>query len=94
MTIPQEVTIDEAAQVAYILIRDAEVAHTRPFDDEEMIILDLDADHALIGIEVLGLNTVIPIDELAFAYHFPEPLKATLRSIQETIAGLQQNSVG
>ena len=81
----QEVTIDDDAQAAYILIHDAPVAHTRPFDDDESVILDIDADGTLIGIEVLGLCTPIPIDELAREYYFPEPLIAALRSIEETL---------
>jgi uncharacterized protein YuzE len=81
----QEVTIDDDAQAAYILIHDATVAHTRPFDDDESVILDIDADGTLIGIEVLGLNTPIPIDELALTYRLPEPLTEALRSIQEIL---------
>ena len=81
----QEVTIDDDAQAAYILIHDAPVAHTRPFDDDELVILDIAADGTLIGIEVLGLNTPIPIDEVVGAYRLPASLTAALHSIQETL---------
>jgi len=81
----QEVTIDDDAQAAYILIHDAPVAHTRPFDDDEAIILDVAPDGSLIGIEVLGLNTRIPIDELGLAYRLPVPVIAALRSIERTL---------
>jgi hypothetical protein len=45
----------------------------------------LDAAGHLIRIEVLGLNTEIPIDELRNAFDFSEPIIRVLKELQESM---------
>lgn len=81
----QEVTIDLDAKAVYLRLHRAPVASTKPWNQTESIILDLDASGRLIGIEVLGLNTQIPIDELSNAFNFSEPVIRALKELQESM---------
>ena len=77
--------MDLDAQAVYVRLRRAPVARTKPWNQAESIILDLDAVGQLIGIEVLGLNTDIPIDELSNAFDFSEPVIRVLKELQESM---------
>jgi uncharacterized protein YuzE len=78
-----EVTIDLDAQAVYVRLRKAPVVRTKPWNEAESIILDLDTTDDLVGIEVLGLNTEIPIDELSNAFDFSEPVIRALKELKE-----------
>jgi uncharacterized protein YuzE len=81
----QEVTIDLDAQAVYVRLLDAPVGSTRPWNAAESVIVDLGAGGQLVGIEVLGLNTEIPIDELSHAYDFSENVIRALKELQESM---------
>jgi len=67
------VTYDSEADAAYIYLREIEgggAKHTCPIQCEHasgMIVLDLDADGRLIGIEVVGAQSGLPSELLALA---------------------------
>jgi uncharacterized protein YuzE len=69
---PSRTTYDPTSNAAYIYLRDiaegeavAQVKVKSPAG--ERIILDFDAEHRLIGIEVLGAETTLPATLLAEA---------------------------
>jgi uncharacterized protein YuzE len=91
---PQEVTIDVDARAAYIRLRRADVASTKAWNEAESVIVDLDADERLIGIEILGLNTEIPIHDLARAFGFSESLMVSLKEIQQSLWQVAMSTAG
>jgi uncharacterized protein YuzE len=91
---PQEITIDVDARAAYIRLRRAAVASTKPWNEAESVIVDLDADGQLIGIEVLGLNTEIPIHDLARTFGFSESVMVMLKEIQESLWQVAMSTTG
>jgi uncharacterized protein YuzE len=91
---PQEITIDFDARAAYIRLRRAAVASTRPWNEAESVIVDLDTDGQLIGIEVLGLNTEIPIHDLARKFGFSESFMVTMKEIQESLWQVAMSTAG
>lgn len=80
-----EVKIDVDARAAYIRLRRANVARTERFEGSESVIVDLDAAGMLIGIEIIGLNTAIPVDRLAQSYGLSGQLIVVLKEIQQTM---------
>jgi uncharacterized protein YuzE len=55
ITQPPVVEIDTEATAAYIRLRDAKVAHTKPWGSETgLVMLDFDVDGNVVGIEVVG----------------------------------------
>jgi uncharacterized protein YuzE len=89
-----EVTIDVNARAAYIRLLRAPVASTQPFNEDESVILDLDVDGRLIGIEVLGFNTEIPIHALASAHGFSESMIVLLKEIQQSLWQVAMSTAG
>jgi len=55
ITEPPVVEIDTEATAAYIRLRDAKVARTKPFGSAHgLVMLDFDADGNVVGIEIIG----------------------------------------
>ena len=55
ITEPPVVEIDTEATAAYIRLRDAKVARTKPFGSGHgLVMLDFDADGNVVGIEIVG----------------------------------------
>jgi uncharacterized protein YuzE len=80
-----EITMDLDAEAVYVRLRAAPVATTKPWNEAESIILDRDGFGRLIGIEVLGLATEIPIDELSNAFDLSETVIHSLKNLQESM---------
>lgn len=77
---PITIEMDEVADAAYMKFgSDRPVARTEEFS--EAIMVDLDEFGVAIGIEVLELETPLPIDELNHRYHIPSEAADLLRVI-------------
>jgi uncharacterized protein YuzE len=61
------IEIDDEADVAYVRISTAPVAHTE--DIGGGILVDLDANHDLAGVEVLGLRDKVGTDDRTSYLH-------------------------
>jgi hypothetical protein len=82
------------AKAAYITLRHGEVVRTRRFNGSESIILDFDAADQPLGIEVIGLNTDIPVDALAHAHCFSEALILQLKKFQKALVSVVATTAG
>ncbi|MGW5289490.1 DUF2283 domain-containing protein [Rhodococcus pyridinivorans] len=62
--------VDTLAEAAYFLVNDSgvKVAKTVEFNDE--ILVDLDDYGMVVGVEVLTLQTDVPVAQLAQKHHF------------------------
>jgi uncharacterized protein YuzE len=61
------IEIDEEADAAYVRISRALVVQTRELADG--VLLDLDADNGLAGVEVLGLRNKVGVDDRTSYLH-------------------------
>lgn len=73
------------ANAAYVRFRCAPVAQTKRFADSENVLVDVDAQDHLIGIEIIGLQTDIPIEKLSQAFGFSENTIYALKEIQYSL---------
>jgi uncharacterized protein YuzE len=89
-----QLEVDVTAKAAYITLRHGEVVRTRRFNGAESIILDFDAVDQPLGIEVIGLNTDIPVDALARAYGFSEALILQLKKFQQALVSVTATTAG
>jgi uncharacterized protein YuzE len=80
-----QVKIDFDARAAYIRLSHERVARTQRFDESESVLVKLDAEGKLIGIEVIGLNTELPLDRLAQTFNFSESLIVSLKGIEQQL---------
>lgn len=80
-----QLKIDFDADAAYIRLSHQRVARTRRFDGSESVLVKLDAEDRPIGIEVIGLNTELPLDRLVQAFNFSETLIVRLKEIQQQL---------
>jgi uncharacterized protein YuzE len=80
-----QLKIDFDADAAYIRLSHERVARTRRFDESESVLVKLDAGGKPIGIEVIGLNTELPIDRLAQTFNFSESLIISLKDVQQQL---------
>jgi uncharacterized protein YuzE len=78
-------TVDTAAQAAYITLYAGEVASTEEVSDAVMV--DLDAMRVVVGVEVLALSAEIPFSKLHADYHVHSDAIDALRAIQPTVSG-------
>lgn len=62
-----KVEVDQDADAAYIRLSECPVHRTVEVND--MVFVDLDEFNVAIGIEVLGLGTRLPLDEIVRNYH-------------------------
>lgn len=86
------VEIDQDASAAYVRLSAGHVARTIEFS--EKLIIDLDEHDVVVGIELLGLATAVPLDDIAEQYHIlrTEALTTLVESLvwgrpQTTVAG-------
>lgn len=82
---PFEVTIDSDADAAYIKMTGRAVAESREIGGG--IIVDLDDMGIVVGIEILGLETVIPFQRLTDEFHVHTADVEYLRILQPSISG-------
>ena len=61
-----EISYDKEADAMYIEFRKGDFAKNKKIDD--FIIIDLDKDDKLLGIELLEVSTRIPIESLSEIY--------------------------
>lgn len=75
------VQIDAEAEAAYLRLGRGQVARTVEFADD--IFVDLDEFNVVLGIELLDLETSLPLDDLAEQFHIKTATLALLvRAIQ------------
>jgi uncharacterized protein YuzE len=67
---PLRITYDRAARAAYIQVREGKVADT--LELEEGVVVDLDSDGFLLGIELLKQGTATVLDQIAKRYKAPQ----------------------
>jgi len=74
-----EMRVDAAAGAAYVALTNAEVARTEQFSSS--VLIDLDGDDRLRGIELLDLTATVDIDGIANRYGLPAVVRDELRRI-------------
>ncbi|MBV8994095.1 MAG: DUF2283 domain-containing protein [Pseudonocardiales bacterium] len=75
------VKIDTEAGAAYLRLGCGQVARTVEFD--EVIYVDLDQFGVVVGIELLDLDTSLPLDELAARFHInANALDVLMKAVQ------------
>jgi uncharacterized protein YuzE len=81
----RQVKIDFDADAAYIRLSNERVARTSRFDGSESILVKLDAEGRPVGIEVIGLQSELPIDRLSLTFNFTEHLCLWLKGVQDQL---------
>lgn len=84
MSISISISIDTAADAAYIQLSHEPVARTVEFSDEVMI--DLDEHDVVVGVELLDQATPVPFTELHTQFHVHSKVIETLRIIRPDVA--------
>lgn len=81
-----QVKIDNDADAAYVRLHRRPVARTERFDGSEHVMIDIDGDDHLVGVEVLGLKTTdLPIAQLANRFNLSESVIQLLKEASESI---------
>lgn len=75
--------VDLEVGASYIALSDRPVERTRDFNDA--ISVDLDEFGVVVGIEVMGLGTTIPYDELARRYHIRSDVLEAVNLIRPSV---------
>ncbi|PWF26505.1 hypothetical protein DD236_06545 [Ancrocorticia populi] len=70
------VTTDSEADAAYIQLSSESVDRTVPVND--FVLVDLDRLGMVVGIEILGLGTTIPVEDILKDYHVSSEVSDTL----------------
>ena len=78
------VEIDRSADAAYVRLSDGAVARTEALGD--MVLVDLDSYGVVVGVEVLGLNTVLPLADLEKRFHVHSDVIGVIDSLRPTIS--------
>lgn len=74
--------VDDEAGAAYLRLSANPVARTVEFNDD--IWVDVDELNVVVGVEVLDLDTSVPLDELAAKHHVDSRTLALLKSVIRT----------
>jgi len=82
---PIKLTIDTDADAAYVSMSERVV--TQSLELGGGIIVDFDDMYVVVGIEILGLDTQIPLQRLIDDFYVHSDDVAILRSIQSSING-------
>lgn len=78
-----KVEIDPAADAAYIRLSDNPVARTT--EVSELVFVDRDDMGVVVGIEVLGLDTTLPLDAIAKEFHVRSEVVARIYTLLPSI---------
>lgn len=62
-----KVSVDRLANCAYVSLRDVDVVRTEQINDT--VNADLDAEGHVVGIEILALGALVPMNEIAQKFH-------------------------
>ncbi len=81
---PVRVEIDRSADAAYIRLSEDTVARTEVMNDS--VFVDLDKLGVTVGIEILGLGTVLPHAELQRRFHIHSSVLGTLELLEPSIS--------
>lgn len=79
------ITVDTIANSAYIKLSEEGVRETSTVTDE--VLVDLDQNGVVVGVEVLGLDARIPFTTLTEQYHVHSTVIALLQTIQPSVGG-------
>ena len=80
-----ELTIDKAANSAYIRLLSSPVKTSKDISDD--IIIDLDNMNVVVGIEILDLEAEIPFSDLITEFHVHSETVELLRRLRPSISG-------
>ena len=84
-----KLSIDRAANSAYIQMQDTQVAVSEPVGED--IVLDLGAYREVVGIEFLDLKAEIPFSYLIEKFHFRAEMVESLRRVCPSISGFMSD---
>lgn len=91
-----KVTVDHSVNAAYIELADAEVERTVKLRDAVMI--DLDKYGMVVGIEMLGIDVDLPLQQLRDEYHVDSKVVDVLYNLRPNLgyqlARFQQTTEG
>ena len=77
-------TVDFAADAAYLLLSDHEIART--CEVAPGVLVDLDGYGIVTGVEVIDLDAVIPYSELIDKFHVRADQLVTLDSVRPSVS--------
>ncbi|WP_182050135.1 DUF2283 domain-containing protein [Changpingibacter yushuensis] len=78
-----KVEIDKDADAGYIRVSSEPVSRTVELNNN--VLVDLDSMGMVVGIEVLGLGTKVPFDEIFRAYHVRSEVQAIFQCMRTSI---------
>lgn len=85
------VQVDPAANAAYLRISDSSIAKTEELNDWTLV--DLDPAGKLVGVEILGLSSPIPLTELQSKFGLSEQAADLIGKLKHSIAGIWSHGV-
>lgn len=77
--------VDVDANACYIRLSEDDIAATEEFDQAGSILVDLDSNREVVGIEILGTGTKIPLTDLEHRYHIRQERSAVLNMLLPSI---------
>ena len=80
-----ELTIDEAANSAYIRLLSSPVKTSKAVNDD--VVIDLNEMNLVVGIEILDLEAEIPFTQLTTEFHVHSQTVELLRRLRPSISG-------
>lgn len=87
---PKEVRVDLERGLAYIRIRDGNVARTIEHESEPNVWLDVDCEGLLVGIEILGPIDTVRVADAAERYLGPKAAQADSEIIKRTVESVER----
>ncbi len=80
------VQVDPAANAAYLRLSDSPIAKTEELND--WVLVDVDATGGVVGVELLGLTSAIPLKELQSEYGLSAEAADLIEKLKHSIAGI------
>lgn len=85
MTEMPKIELDTSVDACYLRLSDGEVDSTEEFGCDGVILVDLDENREVVGIEILGTDTEIPLTELEHRYHIRADRAAQINMLLPSI---------
>jgi uncharacterized protein YuzE len=79
------ITVDAVANAAYIKLSNEQVVETNRVTDD--VLVDLDRNRVVVGIEVLSLDAAMPFTILTEQYHVHSTVIDLVRTIRPSVGG-------
>ncbi len=85
------VQVDPVANAAYVRLTGSPIFETREVNDWTLV--DLDKTGELVGIEILGLTSPIPVETLEADFQLSSETAGLLKTVARSIGGIWSHGV-